>query len=222
MPQSGCAAEINISETGKALAVYDPTSLDEANHRITNNLQMLVALMSIEARRIADPDARATIDLMINRIGAIASVHRQLYCTRDGGAVDLGVYLSELAQDLDLSGSGFGRPPAISVEPASVIVSADEASAVGMIVSELVGNARKYAYEPGAPAPVRIVLRERLPAGYSLEVSDKGRGLSLGSPAAGTGFGTRLIDMMARKLGAEHAWHDGVPGTRFTLSTGQA
>ncbi len=130
---------MKISETGKALAVYDPTSIDEANHRITNNLQMLVALMSIEARRIADPDARATIDLMIDRIGAIASVHRQLYCTRDGGAVDLGVYLSELAQDLDLSGSGFGRPPAISVEPASVIVSADEASAVGMIVSRTCG-----------------------------------------------------------------------------------
>lgn len=221
MLQSGCAAEINISEIGEAPPAYDPSGSDEANHRITNNLQMLAALMSIEARRITDPDARAAIDLMINRIGAIASVHRQLYCSRDGDAVDLGVYLSDLAQELDLSVSRFDGARTISVEPARVIVSAEEASAVGMIVSELVGNARKYAYEPGAPAPVRIVLRKRLPAGYSLEVSDKGRGLLRSAPA-GTGFGMRLIDLMARKLGAEHAWHDAVPGTRFTLSTGRA
>jgi len=222
MPASGCAAEIDVSSKGNAPVLYDPRSLDEANHRITNNLQLLVTLMSIEARRITDPDARAMIDLMINRIGAIASVHRQLYSTGDANTVDLGVYLSDLAQDLDQSGGGFDAPRTISVDPASVSVSADEASAVGIIVSELVGNARKYAYEPGAPVPVRIVLRERQPGGYSLEVSDKGRGFSHGSPAAGSGFGTRLINMMARKLGAEHAWHDGVPGTRFTLSTGRA
>ena len=51
MLQSGGAAEIDISEIGKGPPVLDPSRSDEANHRITNNLQMLAALMSIEARR---------------------------------------------------------------------------------------------------------------------------------------------------------------------------
>ncbi|WP_342250966.1 hypothetical protein [Sphingomonas sp. OTU376] len=48
-----------------------------------------------------------------------------------------------------------------------------------------------------------------------LEIADDGRGL--GTTARGTGFGSRLIAMMADRLGAQHAWHDACPGTRFVM-----
>jgi two-component sensor histidine kinase len=105
----------------------------------------------------------------------------------------------------------------VRVEPAAVDVSAEDATAVGIIVSELVGNASKYAFAPGAPGVVRIALSALPRGGYWLEVSDRGHGRVRGQPVQGTGLGSQLIAMMARRLNAAHNWHDNAPGTRFTL-----
>ncbi|MEI9851525.1 MAG: hypothetical protein WDN24_12585 [Sphingomonas sp.] len=53
-------------------------------------------------------------------------------------------------------------------------------------------------------------------AGYALEVEDRGRGIVPGA-VHGTGFGARLIEMMAARLGGTHGYHDARPGTRFAL-----
>jgi two-component sensor histidine kinase len=53
--------------------------------------------------------------------------------------------------------------------------------------------------------------------GYRLDVSDRGRGIVAGAAPQGTGFGARLIEMMATRLNASYAWHDAAPGTLFSL-----
>lgn len=195
----------------------EPSVADEANHRIANNLQLLTALLSVEARRITDPDVLESFAMMQRRIGAIANVHRQLYRAPDKAFVDLGAYLCELGEDLDAAAAGIEGGSRVRVEPAEVDVAAEDATAVGIIVSELVGNACKYAYAPDAPGLVRIVLRALPGGGFWLEVSDHGRGMDRGQPAQGTGVGSQLVAMMARRLHAAHMWHDDAPGTRFTL-----
>jgi len=195
----------------------EPGVADEANHRIANNLQLLTALVSFEARRITDPDMLESFAMMQRRIGAIANVHRQLYRAPDKAFVDLGAYLCELGEDLDAAAAGVELGNRVRVEPAAVDVSAEDATAVGIIVSELVGNACKYAYAPGAPGLVRIVLRALPGGGFWLEVSDRGYGMDRGQPAQGTGVGSQLVAMMARRLHAAYMWHDTAPGTRFTL-----
>lgn len=195
----------------------EPSVADEANHRIANNLQLLTALISFEARRITDPDMLESFAMMQRRIGAIANVHRQLYHAPDKAFVDLGAYLCELGEDLDAAAAGIEGGNRIRVEPAAVDVSAEDATTVGIIVSELVGNACKYAYAPGAPGLVQIVLRALPRGGYWLEVSDRGHGMVRGQPPQGTGVGSQLVAMMARRLRATHMWHDDAPGTRFTL-----
>jgi two-component sensor histidine kinase len=133
--------------------------------------------------------------------------------------VDLGAYLGDLGADLEAGGGGGATGRRVVVSAASVIVPAEEATAIGIIVSELVSNAYKYAYEPSAPGSVRIVLRALGFGGYKLEVEDRGRGLT--GPVKGTGLGGRLIEMMATRIGGHYDYRDARPGTLFTLCVGR-
>jgi two-component sensor histidine kinase len=201
-------------------AMSEPSIADESNHRVANSLQLLAAMVSIEARRVADPIARAALDETTRRIAAIAGVHRQLYQARDTARVDLGAYLEDLGDALERSCGDAANGRRVLVAADSVEVSPEAAMALGVIVSELVGNACKYAYPEGAPGDVRIALIRDMPGGATLHVFDRGRGMQAGAASAGTGLGTQLVAMMAKRLGATFRWSDAAPGTRFTLQLG--
>lgn len=198
-----------------------PGLIDEVNHRIANSLQLLAAMVSIEARRLVDASALAALAMTQRRIGAIAAVHRQLYETREAAIVDLGAYLAELGSELERSCADASAGRHVLLDVDAVTVSSDQAMATGIIVSELIGNAYKYAYEPGRPGDVLVVLRAMPAGGYRLDVSDRGRGMIAGVAAQGSGLGAQLIGMMAARLNARHAWRDAAPGTHFTLHVGE-
>ncbi len=96
-------------------------------------------------------------------------------------------------------------------------VAAETASSIGVIVSELVGNACKYAYPVGSPGAVDISLCARPMGGFVLEVVDRGRGRAARAAPEGSGLGSQFIAAMAHRLGARYGWSDARPGTRFTL-----
>ncbi len=184
----------------------------EANHRIANSLQLLSAMTSIEARGLTDERARAVIGRVQQRIGAVADLHRQLCRTPASAALDLAAYLRALCASLEQSA---GRH--LTLDVGSVTVDAGHATAIGMIVSELVSNALKYAYPPDAPGPVRVMLRALPFRGYLIEVADRGCGLPGGSPRA-DGLGSQLVRLLARRIGGELRYLDATPGTRCLLS----
>jgi two-component sensor histidine kinase len=202
-------------------AAPEPSSADEINHRIANSLQLLQAMVSVEARGIEDPAALAALDMTQRRIGAIAGVHRQLYRTHEASTVDLGAYLDELGQELDAGCANAAVGRRVLVDASPVAVAASEATAIGIMVSELVGNACKYAYAPDEPGDVRIALRPMLFGGYILEVEDRGHGRARDAAPQGSGLGSRLIDMMATRLGGWHGYDDARPGTRFVFCVGK-
>lgn len=201
-------------------AMREPSIADESNHRVANSLQLLAAMVSIEARRVADPVARATLDETTRRIAAIAGVHRQLYQARDTARVDLGAYLEDLGDALERScgDAAGGRRVLVAADP--VEVSPEAATAIGVMVSELVGNACKYAYPEGTPGDVRIALIGETAGGATLHVFDRGHGMTPGTEPRGSGLGTQLVAMMAKRLGGAFRWSDAAPGTRFTLYLG--
>jgi two-component sensor histidine kinase len=199
--------------------IREPTFIDESNHRIANSLQLLVAMAAAESRGIGDPAARAALERMQWRIDAIANVHRQLYRSREAGALDLGDYLEELAGNLE---TGAGHGPAnrrVYVSAEAVQVSPEIATGVGIVVSEVVSNACKYAYPKDVPGDIWLSLRSLPLGGYRLAVEDRGRGLS--DQIRGSGLGGRLIAAMSARLGASHLWEAAHPGTRFVMEARQ-
>lgn len=188
-----------------------PSIADEAHHRIANSLQLLCATVSLEARDVADDASRYALERTRRRIAAIAGVHRQLCQSSMEGRVDLGGYLEELGENLAL-----GCPPGrrVLVRSVAMAVPSQDATAIGMIVSELVANACKYAYPVGAPGDVTIGVQE-VPNGYRLTVDDRGRGRE--GLATGQGLGYRLIVSLASQLQASCTWGSATPGTHFEM-----
>jgi len=196
---------------------FSPGLNEEANHRIANNLQLVVAMISLEIVKVVDPVALATLEAMQRRIGAIASVHRSLCEAPTSDEIDFSSYLLDLGRNLETSCANASVGRRVVVDAAPARMSAEHAGLIGIIVSEVVANACKYAYPADAPGDIEIKLTGSRSSGLHLTVTDRGRGrVDVGS-TYGAGLGSRLIATMARRLEAQHAWIDARPGTEFRL-----
>jgi PAS domain S-box-containing protein len=195
--------------------------LGEVSHRVKNSLQLVSAIISLEARR-AGPGEGARLRSTASRVQSVASVHAMLYQGGDVANVDMGAHLRVFCARL---ADGFGaaaRGISLVVEADEVPISADCAVPPALIVNELVANAFAHAaFGPGAGGRVTVTLG-RAPSGrVVLTVSDTGRAAS-GDPASqsGPGFGirgstirgttdaglgSRLIEALVRQIGGSHS-----------------
>lgn len=188
-----------------------PTAADEANHRIANNLQVLLNLVAVEARETEDAAGRAALERTMNRLSAIASVHRHLHIAETDNSIDLRNYLHELCAQLQASLPQY-RTLLVSLD--RVEVSAETAAALGMLAVELIINACKHAYPADCPGAVALSLTT-VAGRARLTVEDQGRGKP--RLAAQRGLGSLLIDATVKRLNATAVWEQASPGTRFNL-----
>ncbi len=204
-------------------AIDPPSATDEVNHRVANSLQLLSAMVTMEAGRTADPQGRAALVVASQRIGAIASVHRHLYRHHESDTLDLARFVEELGADLEHScGDGaVGRRIVVVVQDVGLVATSD-ATNVGIILSELVTNACKHAYAADEPGDVLVYLGATAGGGYLLTVQDHGRGLNATSASTGTGLGSRLVANLAKRLGGSMSVEQSHPGTRFILLVGSS
>ena len=174
--------------------------LREVNHRVGNSLQLVSSFMSLQLRHLADEGARAALKESQARIEAVAHVHRRLYTSDDMSSVAMDEYLEGLIAELAKSLAPGAGSPTLSLKAAPLNVSTDQAVSLGVIVTELVTNAVKYAYEPGKGGEIRVLLEPgQSPGGAVLTVEDDGPGLGDGKPR-GTGLGGRIVSAMASGL----------------------
>ncbi|SFP73118.1 histidine kinase dimerization/phosphoacceptor domain -containing protein [Sphingomonas rubra] len=184
--------------------------MKEVDHRIQNSLQLVSAFLAMQARSAGAEVADALREAQA-RLSAVAQVHRRLYRDDRVETIDLARYLEELAGDMKLS-LGEAWASAMTLDLAPVLIPSDRAVNVGLVMTELVINATKYAYG-GEPGPIAIGLeqyRNRL----RLIVADSGHGKS----GTNTGFGSRMMGAMVAKLNGEIEHADNRPGLRAILT----
>jgi two-component sensor histidine kinase len=119
-------------------------------------------------------------------------------------------YFAELVEDLGGS-MGADWLAQLDSDLAPVRMDASRAVTVGLILTELIINAQKYAYD-GEPGPIRVVLEEE-PDLFRLTVEDQGKG----GHAVGDGFGSLMIQSLVGQLGGELTYRDASPGLRAVL-----
>jgi two-component sensor histidine kinase len=191
--------------------------LHEVNHRVANSLQLVSAFVHLQAATVVDEGARAALESTKQRIAAIAQVHRRLYSSGDVERVDMRDYLGALAEELEQTWSTPSSPRRVRVDVAPVRLQTDRAVSVGIIVTELVSNACKYAYPEGVAGDVRVLLRPAHEGHFRLNVQDDGPGLSADEAPKGTGLGARLIAAMAASLESEVVFDEVASGVSATL-----
>lgn len=190
--------------------------LHEVDHRVKNNLQMVSSLIVMQLRSITDPDVRRSLRSMLERVEALATVHRRLYQSDDVTRFDVADFVRDLVSDLVATS---GRETVVTrLDLDAIELPAERAAPVALIINELVTNALKHAFPASMACEPRIVVRLHNGDGSNLRVEIEDNGIGMGGTADGRTFGTRLIGALGRQLEAKVEWSNAEPGTRVVMT----
>jgi two-component sensor histidine kinase len=190
--------------------------LAEVNHRVANSLALVASLVKLQANALKDQAAKKALAETEGRIYAISSIHKRLYTSGDVRMVALDEYLSTLLQHLETSMRAEGHGASLRYQIAALKLPTDASVNLGVVVTELVTNAFKYAY-PDRPGEVRVLLKGGADGRAELLVEDDGVGRATDPSIRGTGLGTRIVNAMASTMSGEIYYLAREPGTAARL-----
>ena len=163
----------DLRRRDRELVTKDAT-IREIHHRVKNNLQTVAALLRLQARRIDAPDAKAALEEAVRRVGTIAIVHETLSAAADEevGFDEIADRLGQMVTEVSATGDrvrvvrtgSFGR------------LSSDVATALAMILTEVLQNAVEHGYDEEQPGRIEVGV-SRLVGRMEVTVEDDGRGL---------------------------------------------
>jgi len=192
------------------------TLLAEVNHRVANSLTLVTSLIGFQTRSLQSAIAKTALEEVRARVHAIAMVHRRLYDGGDVREVALDEYLTGLLEQFKAT-ANTGQGISLSYDFEPLRLKTDMSINLGIVVTEWVMNAFKYAY-PGGSGEVRVVLKKDDSGSAVLCVEDDGIGRDTDAKPKGTGVGTRIVTAMAAGMGGEINYVARYPGTTARLS----
>jgi two-component sensor histidine kinase len=149
-------------------------TIREIHHRVKNNLQTVAALLRLQARRVAIPEAKVALEESMRRVSSIALVHETLSVSVDE-AVDFDEVVDRLLGMLaDVAGAA-GRIT-LRREGNFGVLPAEVATALVLVITELVQNALEHGFPDGATGSV-VVAARRSRGHLVIAVEDDGTGL---------------------------------------------
>jgi two-component sensor histidine kinase len=190
--------------------------LEEMQHRVANSLQIIASILLLKARKVTSEESREHLRDAHDRVLSIAAVQKHLEMSL--GDVEVGSYLTKLCESLSSSMIRDSGRVALSVYADDATVSSRDAVSLGLVVTELVINALKYAFPDDRRGEVAVryeVGRES----WALSVTDDGVGRPIALPESRSGLGTSIVEALARQLGAEVIISDAGPGARIALES---
>jgi two-component sensor histidine kinase len=190
--------------------------LEIENHRLLNDLQLVVSLLSLQSRTQTNAETATHLSVAANRVAAIARVHRHLHSLEGKQTIAFKHYLDELCEEYStmlIAGEGLAVP--IVVEGPEIDLAAAIGTSLGLIVNELITNAIKHGR-----GQVTVLLAPDPSKGWALSVCNDGSTLPDGFDAsARKGLGMSLIASLVAQIGGELRIERGDrdQGARFTV-----
>nr|WP_245218732.1 histidine kinase dimerization/phosphoacceptor domain -containing protein [Rubellimicrobium aerolatum] len=174
----------------------------ELQHRVSNNLAVVGALLSVQRRGVKDPAAARALDDAVARLNVVSRLSRLL---RDPGAqeIDFAAFLRAMVPDL-VAASGVGDRISVRVTAEPVVVPADKAVPLGLVATELLSNAIEHGYPGERRGVIQVGLEARDGGRARLTVRDDGPGLPPGfDPRRSPSLGLTIARQFADQIGAE-------------------
>jgi two-component sensor histidine kinase len=173
----------------------------EMNHRVKNSLQLATSLLSLQAKRLAEP-LQEELQIASQRIQSIARVHELLQQGQEYKTVAMRPYLDSLCRELarmQQQPGNAARPIDLDIDEIELPTS--QTIALGIIVTELVFNAMKHGARQGQSARVAVRLHKSDDDVLHLAVDDDGDGLSADFDLTrNAGVGMQLVRAMTAQL----------------------
>jgi two-component sensor histidine kinase len=158
------------------LLVEKDLLLKEVNHRVKNNLQIVMNLLQSQSVYLSNEKAQQAILESQNRVRSIALIHDQLYKTEHISEINLSSYIRELISSLNGSLNGRNNNIAITWDIDNIAIDVSQAIPVGIILNETVTNALKYAFPDNQAGAIAVLIKRR-DIFMEMQISDNGVGL---------------------------------------------
>jgi two-component sensor histidine kinase len=195
--------------------------LQELQHRVANSLQIIASVLMQSARRVQSEETRLYLHDAHSRVMSIAMLQKQLAVTQLK-SVDLRTYFADLCRSI--SASMIDDPHRLTLESIvdETATNSDVSVSMGLIVTELVINAIKHAFQDRAEGGKITVEFKADEGSWLLSVSDNGSGMPVGKKRGKPGLGTGIIEALSKQLDATVTIINVNPGTRVEVQHGQA
>jgi two-component sensor histidine kinase len=154
--------------------------LKEVNHRVKNNLQIVMSLLGTQSGYMQNKQAQEAILESQNRVQSIALIHDHLFRTDKIAEIDLSAYITELVESLDLSLNRRRNKVAITCKVDPIMLDVAQAIPVGIILNEAVTNALKYAFPDARAGKIMITVEYAGEQEIAIRIADNGVGLPEG------------------------------------------
>jgi two-component sensor histidine kinase/CHASE3 domain sensor protein len=194
--------------------------LADLNHRVGNSLQIVSSLLGMHGARIQSQEARDVLESVRGCVHAIASAQRRVRLSGANDLVEVNFFLDSLIKDLR-SALGGNDQVTIHLKADEVMAPSHDAVSIGVIVTEAINNAIKYASRDEAPLNIRVELEADTDKQLRrVIVEDDGAGYD--EQASPAGFGSQITEALSLSLRAKmsrsHVLPDGLRrGTRIQL-----
>ena len=177
---------------------YQKLLVQEASHRVKNSLAILSSMLTLKAKSSKTPNVADALGDASDRVIAVSRTHDRLWREAGSDTINLGALLIDLCESL----SNQLETLDIRCSSQEVEASPDHAVSFALLVTELVTNAAKHAYDAtGGSVSVDLT---KDGADRLLIISDRGKGLApdFSIQAASEGsLGMSLIKALAQSLG---------------------
>ncbi len=210
-----CALEQEMAELLRQKDVL----LGEMQHRVANSLQIIASIIMMKARAVESEETRRHLQEAHQRVLSVAAVQQHLHATAASGPVQVGPYLSKLCDALSHSMISDNRPVSLKACGEGEVATCRDAESLGLIVTELVINSLKHAFNDETEDGQIAVTFEASGTDWKLSVTDNGVGKPDGVFAQPkTGLGTGIVNALAKQLDAKVVTLSDLKGTTVSVT----
>lgn len=191
--------------------------LREIHHRVKNNMQILSSMIRLQTRRAESKELCEVLAESEARIRSMGLLHEKLYQSDSVSSIEVEGYLRSLTNELMRMNTRQSAKVEIKLVVHGIQMGLDTALPCGLIVTELISNAMKYAFPNGRSGAILISVSKTNDGEYSLIVWDNGIGVPENFDISkAKSLGLRLVTMLSAQLNGElHV--SGQRGTRVEI-----
>lgn len=172
----------------------------EINHRVKNNLTILISLMRISKAHTTHNESKVLLDEYEQRIFSMLAIHDMLTKNNQFLSINLSDYIKELIVEFKVTYPQLKNCFSADIEQLDFLISTKKAIHVGLIVSEVILNSIKYASETTNSYQVLVQIAKLSENEVVLKIGDNGKGFDFDDAVTQQTMGVPLIKDLALSL----------------------
>jgi two-component sensor histidine kinase len=212
-------AQRNLEREKDELLRQKGVLLDEVQHRVANSLQIIASIIMMKALSVESEDTRRHLHDAHTRVISVAAVQQHLHASAAVGSMEMQPYLTKLCDALAHSMIGEDQSISLKVLGTGGIATCRNAESLGLIVTEVVINALKHAFNAHTKNGQITVSYEVSGTDWKLSIADNGSGKPDGVFAQPkSGLGTGIVKALAKQLDSQVVTVSGRNGTTVSVT----